>query len=348
MMTWEIFLTENKEHLVKQYIDDVISGKISSCRFVKLAVQRHLKDLETAGSRGLYFNEVHAQHAIDFFGRFLVHSKGEFAGKKFELEPWQQFIVWVIFGWKNEDGTRRFNKVYIEVPRKNGKSTFAAGVKLYLFVGDGEGGAEVYSAATKKDQARITFDEARRMVMRSPYLSKRLNVGKNNIYYPKTFSKFEPLSADTKTLDGLNIHAAVVDEFHAHPTSEVWDVIETATGARRQPMITAITTAGTDKHSVCFSYREYVRKLLIEQIQDDSFFGIIYTLDMKYDWPDIEDDDWEDEKNWYKANPNLGKSVKIKDIKDLSIKAKGMPRSLNSFLRYKLNIWTQASVRWIP
>lgn len=330
-------------------------------RFVRLAVERHVKDLKTGAARGLYFDRAAACHAIDFYG-FLRHSKGEWAGRTFELGPWQQFIKWCVFGWKRRDGTRRFREVYEEVARKNGKSTDLAGAGLYLFFADGEPGAEVYTAATKRDQARITHSEAKRMVKSSPALRSRIKIYKDNLNVEATSSKFEPLGADADTMDGLNVHGAVVDELHAHKTRDVCDVLDTATGARRQPLVWFITTSGYGQTSVCWEKREYARKVLTGIIQDDDFFGIIFTLDTKADWPDLctpeeaakakkkadVEDRWDDERVWVKSNPNLGVSCKIDDLRRKARKAKNDPGSLNSFLQLHLNIWTAQSTRWMP
>lgn len=327
-------------HPVDAYAEAVVSGKIVAGELIRLACERHLRDLKTCKIRGLYFDHDAANHALEFF-RFLRHSKGEWAGCTFQLEPWQQFIVGSIFGWKRADGTRRFRTAYVEVPRKNGKSTLAAGVGLYLFVADGEYGAEVYSAATKRDQAKIVWDEAANMVRRSPALATRIRVfsGKANMHIPETRSKFEPLGADADTLDGLNVHAAIVDELHAHKTRAVWDVLETATGARRQPLEFAITTAGTDQNSICYELHEYAVDILKHIIQDDTFFVYIATID--------EGDDWKDPRVWAKANPNLGVSVKIDDLVRKCEKAKKLPAAQNAFLRLHLNVWTQQVNRWI-
>lgn len=322
-----------------RYAEQVIAGEIVACKWVRLACERHMRDLEDGGERGLRFDEVAAQHAIDFY-RWLKHSKGEWAGRTVELEPWQQFIVWVLFGWLRADGTRRFRTAYEEVARKNGKSTAAAGVGLYLLVADGEPGAEIYTAATKRDQARITHGEATRMVKASPALRKRVTAFKDNLHIPATASKFEPLGKDTDTLDGLNVHGAIVDELHAHPNREMYDILDTATGSRRQPLIFMITTAGYDRRSICWQMHEYTEKVLQGVIEDDSFFGVIFTLD--------EGDDWEDERNWIKANPNLDVSVKLDDLQRQATRAKGMPTSLNAFLRLRLNVWTQAETKWTP
>lgn len=326
------------EYLYEQYIDDVVSGRQVACKWVRLAVQRHVRDLETGAGRGLWFDHAAARHVIDFFG-FLRHSKGEWAGTPVRLGPWQQFVVGCLFGWKRADGLRRFRTGFLEVSRKAGKSTLAAGVGLYLLDADGEGGAEVYSAATKRSQAKITFDEATRMVKGSPFLRRRIKTVRDNLHIVNTASKFEPLGRDADSMDGLNIHGVIVDELHAHKTRDVWDVLETATGARRQPLMFAITTAGFDRTSVCWEMHEYTQKLLERLVVDDSFFGIIFAID--------EEDDWEDERTWVKANPNLGISVKIDDLQRKALKAKEMPSALNSFLRLHLDLWTQAESRWM-
>src|SRR5512139_2470424 len=289
----------------EQYIDDVVAGRVSACHWVQQAAQRHIDDLEHGAERGLHFDQDAAEHVLKFF-TILRHSKGEWAGRLIELEPWQQFLLWTLFGWKRADGTRRFRTAYIEVARKNGKSTMGAGIGLYLLAADGEPGAEIYSAATKRDQARITHLEAVRMVRSSPMLKRRIRTFRDNLNIEGTASKFEPLGADADTTDGLNIHGAIVDEIHAHKTREMWDRLDTATGARRQPLMFGITTAGYDRQSLCWTLNEYSKKVLDRVIDDDTFFGLIYTLD--------EGDDWQDEKTWIKANPNLNVSKKIDDL----------------------------------
>lgn len=328
--------------IVDQYKSDVKNNKIPVCKWVRLCVERHLKDLETGHERGLVFDPAAAQLAISFFS-LLKHSKGEWAGQTIILEPWQQFVLWVLFGWKKVvDGqlVRRFNISYLEVARKNGKSTLAAGVGIYLMVADGEPGAEVYSAATKKDQARITHSEATRMVKSSPALRKRLTVFRDNIHIKDTASKFEPLGRDTDSMDGLNIHGAIIDELHAHKTRDMVDILETAQGARRQPLQFEITTAGFDRESICYQHHEYTEKVLEGTVQDDTWFGIIFSID--------KDDDWEDPNTWLKSNPNLGISKKFEYMRDQAAKAKEMPSKLNAFLRLDLDVWTQSETKWIP
>ncbi len=277
--------------------------------------------------------------AVAFFS-VLRHWKGEWAGQPVVLEPWQQWIVWSLFGWKRVvDGTRRFRTAYIEVPRKNGKTLLGAGIGLYLAFVDGEAGAEVYSAATKRDQARISHADATQMVARSPQLRKVVRTVKDNLNMPSTGSKFEPLGADADTMDGLNLHGAIADEVHAWKGRALWDVLETATGARRQPLMVAITTAGFDRQSLCRQLHDYAEKVNSGLVEDDSFFGAVYGLD--------EGDDWADEAVWRKVNPNLGVSKKLETMRQDAARAREMPAALNSFLRLHLDVWTQAATRWI-
>ncbi|HEY0701257.1 MAG TPA: terminase TerL endonuclease subunit [Candidatus Acidoferrales bacterium] len=321
------------KHPAELYVSGVLAGEIIASKWVRLACERHRRDLVEGHKRDLSFDRVAAQRVIDFF-KFLKHSKGKWAGESFSLEPWQQFIVYCLFGWKQADGLRRFRFAHVEVARKNGKTTLWAGVGLYLFFADGEPGAEVYCAATKKDQAKILFSEAERMRSASPGLKKRITSFRNNMNIAGTASKFEPLGADEDTLDGLNPHGALVDELHAHKTRGMWDVLETAMGARRQPMMAAITTAGSDRETICWKQHEYGEKILERLNNDDSFFVYIACLD--------PGDDWEDEANWAKANPNLGVSVNADDLRARANKAKQMPSALNSFLRLRLNVWTNS------
>jgi len=316
----------------------VLDGTIVAGMLIRKAMERHLRDLEEGASRGLRFDRAAAEHAVRFFG-FLKHSKGEWAGQPFILEPWQQFIIWNLFGWLRADGFRRYRRAYIEVARKNGKSTIAAGIGLYLLVADGEPGAEVYSAACKRDQARLTHSEATRMVKSSPELSRMVKVFKDNLHIEATASKYEPLGADANTMDGLNVHGAIVDEIHAHRNRAVLDVLETATGARRQPLILEITTAGSDQASICFEHHEYSRRILEGTIEDDTWFGYIASID--------EGDEWTDPAVWGKANPNLGVSVKLDDLQAKCDRAQQMPAAQNAFRRLHLDQWTQQVDRWI-
>lgn len=320
------------------YVEDVLNGEIVACKWVRLACERHRRDLKTGHERDLWFDETAAKMAVAFFG-VLHHWKGEWAGEPITLEPWQQFLVSSLFGWRRKDGTRRFRTAYLEVARKNGKTTIAAGIGLYLAFVEGEPGAEVYSAATKRDQARISHRDATEMVKRSPQMKRMVGVFKDNLHSVQSSSKFEPLGRDSDSTDGLNIHGVIADEVHAWKTRDMWDVLETGTGSRRQPLMLAITTAGFDRQSLCWQLHDYAEKVASGVVEDDSFFGLIFTID--------EGDEWEDEGNWKKANPNLGISKKWDDMRRLASRAKEMPAQLNAFLRLHLNEWTQAESRWI-
>ncbi len=323
-----------------QYAYDVKNGVIPACTWTKLATERHLRDLKEAGKRGLYFDPDAALDAIEFFG-FLKHSKGEWAGQTFELAPFQQFRLWVIFGWKRAaDGLRRFRTVYVSEARKNGKTTEEAGVGLYLLDADGEPGAEVYAAATKRDEAKLSWVEAQRMVEQSESLSKRILHARasDTLYVPDTYSKFVPLGRDKDGTHGLNVHGGLIDEYHLHPDSATFDALDTGTESRRQPLIYIITTAGTDPGSPCGQMEGYAKDVLKGHIEDDSFAAFIYTLDEK--------DDWQDESVWIKANPNLGVSVKADGIKRKLERAKRIPAAQNAFLRLHMNVWTAAESRW--
>jgi phage terminase large subunit-like protein len=327
-----------KDDLVSAYARAVAEGRILANRLVRLACVRHLEDLASASARGLRFDLTAARHAIDFFG-FLRHSKGEWAGQTFALAPWQAFVVGCLFGWHRPDGLRRFRTAYCAVPRKNGKSTLSAGIGLYLLVADGEQGAEIYSAATSRDQARIVFDEAKRMVGSSPALKRRVGILINNLHVAATASRFMPLSSDSSTMDGLNVHGAIIDELHAHRTRNVVDVLETATGARRQPLLFEITTAGYDRHSICYEHHDYAIKVLEGTVPDDSWFAYIASAD--------EEDDWTDPKVWQKANPSFNLSVKEDDLRRKAEKAIALPGAQNAFRRMHLNEWTEQAERWI-
>lgn len=318
---------------------EVVGGRSPACRLVILACERHLRDLKEGPARGLIWRPQSALYAIEFFG-YLRHSKGEWGGKPIVLEPWQEFGVGSVFGWMRADGLRRFRTVYEELPRKNGKSTKLAGVGIYVLVADHEPGAEVYAAATKRDQARIIFGEAQRMVRASPELRELVGVFKLNLSIDRTNSKFEPLSSDERTLDGLNPHCVLVDELHKHRSRALLDVMDTALGSRRQPLLWAITTAGDDNpESVYAQENDYAIKVLENVVQDDTHFAFISTIDKA--------DRWDDPKAWARANPNLGVSVKLDDLQRQAAKAKNSPPSLAAFLRLRLNVRTASADRAI-
>lgn len=272
-----------------------------------------------------------AVYAIEFF-RYLHHSKGEWAGRPFVLSPWQAFCVGSVFGWlRKKDGLRRFRVAYEEIPRKNGKSSLVAGIGVYGLVADREPGAEIYAAATKKEQARIIFSEAQRMVRSSPELRSMVNVYKLNLSVDNTASKFEPLSSDERTLDGLNPSMVLVDELHKHRTRALFDVMDTALGARRQPLMWVITTAGDDDpETVYAAENDYAIKVLEGVVEDDTYFAYIATID--------PGDAWNDPAAWAKANPALGVSVKLDDLQRQAAKAAASPPAQAAFKRLRLNV----------
>lgn len=321
--------------VARQYALDVISGKVLSCKWVRLACERQIQDLQRQGDEDwpYRFNPSRAGRVCSFI-ECLPHIKGKWGGTPIRLEPWQKFILTTVFGWEHKESRlRRFRTCYSEVSRKNAKSTLSSGVGLYMLAADGEPGAEVYSAATTRDQARIVFADAQAMARRTPELCEHYGVavGAHNIHILENASKFEPLSADAHTLDGLNIHCAIIDELHAHRTREVWDVIETATGARSQSLIWSITTAGSNRAGICYEQRTYLTKVLEGSAQDETYWGVIYTVD--------DGDDWTSEDSWKKANPNYGVSVYPDDMKRLASKAMQMPAAVNNFLTKRLCSW---------
>lgn len=327
-----------KLHIAEQYAADVLSGKIIACEFIVLAVKRYYHDIEVAADAGIHLDRKSAQRAIHFVEK-LKHTKGKFARKPFILEPWQAFVVWNIFGWKNADGTRRFREVYIEVSRKNGKTTFLAAIALYMLYADGEHRAEVYSAATKRDQAMICFNDAV-AIAKATALRDKLNIGAKAITYETTGSTMQPLSADYDTQDGLNPSCGVIDEYHAHKTNGIYDVLTTATGAREQPLILIITTAGNNQSLPCYAYRKNVINVLRTTNRDERLFAMIYTLD--------KETEINDPNMWVKSNPNIGVSVKIDYLQGQLLKAKNQPEQYVNIMIKNFNMWIQGNDVWIP
>jgi len=361
-----------------KYAEDVLSGEIIACKWVKLACQRFMDDLEHADERGFYFDVDAADHALEFFSYLKLWKGREYRGKEFVLGGHYQFITANIFGWKRKsDDFRRFRTAYIEMGRKGAKSTYAGGVGAYMFVADGEDGAEVYCAATKRDQAKIVWNNIKNLTKKSIF-AKLINYMTNNLSIESTWSKCEPLSSDSKSLDGLDTHYGCLDELHAHPTPDVHDLVDDSVGSRAQPLILIITTAGFDQEGVCYQRREYLTRVLKGIVEDDTFFGIIYTLDTKKDWPELKtrtakcpdeekEDDWQDEENWIKAMPGLcgvttsgvrygidengdpvpGYMTKLEDVRKKAKYASEIPAAQNNFLTKRLNIWTQQATRWL-
>lgn len=327
---------------VTSYARDVLAGHVVSGRLVKLACQRHLNDRETGGARGLRFDSAEAQAAIDFW-EVCPHLKGKQAkrGELLRLEPWEKFVVGSVYGWKRADGTRRFRVAWLEMGRKNGKSTLLYPAGLHGLALDGEAGPEVYAVATKRDQARLVFDLAKRACTRSPDLAELVQVYAFSLTCEENFGKFEAVSSDADTLDGLNPSVALCDEIHKWKGRDLWDVIETGMGSREQPLLWAITTAGPEgDQDVYGQEHNHTVQVLEGIIQDDARFGFIACID--------PEDDWTDPKNFAKANPNLGVSVFAEEIKAQVDKAKRMPAAANAVKRLRLGRRTQDADAWIP
>jgi phage terminase large subunit-like protein len=302
---------------------------------------RNLHD-ELAFRDGCRFNERLAEHAAAFFPKYLRHSKGEWRGKAFELLPWQRDdLIYPLFGWVRADGTRRFRRVFVEIPKKNGKSTLASGIGLYMLCADCEGGAEIYSAAADKDQAGIVHGEAIRMAEASEELSRCLKINKSthNIGYHATASWYRALSNEPGGKEGLNIHACIIDELHVWRGRDLWDTLRYGYRSRRQPLQFVITTAGDDDQSVCYSELQRARQVLAGEIRDDAFLPLIYEA--------APEDDWTSEDVWRKANPSLGSTFAAESLREDVAAAKGRAAEESTFKRYSLNIWQRASNQWL-
>jgi len=291
---------------------------------------------------GCRFNQKLVDHVVEFFQVMLRHSKGRWAGKPFKLLPWQRDeLIAPLFGWVRPDGRRRFSRSYVEVPKKNGKSTIASGIGLYLMAADGEPGAEVYSVAGDKDQASIVHGEAVHMVESSPALSSCIAINRTtrNMHYTPTRSWYRVLSSKPTSSEGLNAHGLIIDELHIWRGRELWDTLGYAGRSRLNPLTFVITTAGDDVQSVCFE--QYQRAKLVDsgQVEDDRLFTLIYEAD--------EDSDWTDPKVWRDTNPSLGETLKLDDLAADCEEAKPNVSKGVAFKRYTLNIWARSAEPWL-
>ena len=328
--------------IAKGYESDILAGKIPACEWVKKAVRRNRDDMSRFGAKGPYeFSDKEAARVCQFV-ELMVHTKGELAGQRIKLEPWQVWVLTTIFGWRRRsDGGRRFRRVYIEVPRGNGKSCLSSGVALYCLLADREPGAEVYSFATTRDQAKIVFGDAKQMAIKNPKMCQAfgLEILANALYVQKTNSTFQPKSAEGSTLDGLNTHFACIDELHAHKTRAVYDVVETSMGKRKNSLLWVITTAGFDTSGVCYEVRTMVREVLNRTVIDETQFGVIYGID--------EGDDWKTLAALEKANPNWGVSVMPDVVSSLQAKALALPSAANNFKTKHLDVWCNSMASWM-
>jgi phage terminase large subunit-like protein len=301
---------------------------------------RIIKAHETWHEKGYWFDLEAGQRVIQFCETFCKHYKGEWAGKPMLLENWQKLAILEAFGWKRADGYRLFRFMWMELARKNGKSQLAAALGVYLLLADSEPGAEVYSSATKRDQARIVFTAAQQICKQNKELMQFVKSQRTNLSVLKTQSKFEPLSSEGDTLDGLSPHGNIVDEIHAHKDRRVWDTLVTAQGARTQPMNICLTTAGLfEPESIGWQLHDHATSILDTTVEDDSWFVWISSSD--------QGDDPYAPETWEKANPNLGVSIYPQYLEQMSQLASAQPSFLNSFLRLHCNVWTQQVERWL-
>ncbi len=287
------------------------------------------------------FDEAKAQRAVEFI-RCLKHTKGRWRGQAFDLLPWQETIIRDVFGTVKEDGFRQYNTAYVEIPKKNGKSELAAGVALYMTCGDNEWGAEVYGCASDRQQASIVFDVAVDMVEQCPALKKRIKpvMSVKRLVYKPTNSFYQVLSAEAYTKHGLNVHAVIFDELHSQPNRELFDVMTKGSGdARTQPLFFLITTAGTDRHSVCFEQHQKAEDILCGRKIDPTFYPVIYGAS--------DDADWTSEEVWYQANPSLGHTIDISKVRNACLSARDNPAEENIFRQLRLNQWVKQSTRWM-
>lgn len=331
-------MTYANVNAASKYARDVTAGRIVACRYVRLACQRHLDDLKKEKSRNFKFrfDKDAAERPIKFI-ELLPHTKGEWAFKRqlITLEPWQKFIIAVSFGWlRKRTGMRRYTEVYTEVPRKNGKSAISSGVGLYMFCADSETGAEVYSGATTEKQAWEVFRPARLICKRTPHLAERfgIDIRAKTLVRPGDMSRFEPIIGDPG--DGASPSCALVDEYHEHLDNRLADTMLTGMGARKQPLIWYITTAGADIEGPCYDKRRAVIEMLEGTTPDEELFGIIYTID--------DGDDWTDPKVLVKANPNINVSVYRDYLYSQQQRAIKNARQTNIFKTKHLNVWVSS------
>lgn len=351
--------------------------------YQKRATQRWTRSKadEMAVANGCWFDTQAATHVINFFKGFLRHSKGQWADEPFAPLKWQEDeVLRPLFGWKRPDGTRRYHTAYIEIPKKNGKSTLASGLSLYGLMADDEPGAEIYSAAATRDQASIVYREAATMVKKSPGLISKITLQESvkHMAFAKTNSIYKALSADAGSNEGLNIHFLIMDEMHAQRDDRFWNTLMYGGAARRQPLQVIITTAGVDQDSLCYEYHQKAMQIIEGTLQDDSFFAYVKSaewamrrLDAEikrlqalqqqgqaaYLPPDMQAQlealeakkglVWEDPVVWKEANPSLGQTISLESFREDFLKAKQSPRLQNAFKRYRLNLWTETEEQWL-
>ena len=323
---------------LKAYLDAIEGGEIVVCKRIRKVYTRLVYEAENPGK--YRFDEERANRPIEFIERFCKHSKGEWAGQPVRLELFQKAFISALFGFvDSKTGFRKYREAFFMVARKNGKSTMLAGIALYMLLADGEAGAEVYSVATKKDQAKIIFDEVCHMVSQSPYLRKHIKKRKSDLYFSASMSKLQPLGKNSDTLDGLNSSCVILDEAHAVKDRNLYEVMKQSQSARTQPLFVTITTAGTVRECIFDDMYSYSCKVADGVITDPTFLPIVYELDSKAEW--------KDPGAWFKPNPGLGRIKKLEDLMAKVERAKQSPKDLSGILCKDFNVRETLYNAWL-
>lgn len=323
---------------IQQYYEAIEQKKVIVSTRVEKQYKKLIQDIQ--GHEKYYFDENKANKPIEFIEKFCKHSKGEWAGKPVKLELFQKAYISALFGFVDKQtGYRRYKESLFYVARKNGKSTMLSGIILYMMIADSEGGSECFCVASKKDQARLVFDEVHNMVKQSPALTRHIKKRKTDLYFNATLSRLQPLGKNSDTLDGLNSHCVVMDELHSIKDRNLYEVMKQSMSARRQPLLLMITTAGTIRECIFDDMYEYACNIVDGTFQDDTFLTILYELDKK--------EEWTDEEAWAKANPALGTIKKLDDLKVKVEKAKVSPNDLTGVLTKDFNIRDTVSSAWL-
>jgi phage terminase large subunit-like protein len=331
-------LSSSKSNFILEYWSNIESGHVVVSNKVRKVYEKLVNDINHPTGKWT-FDLRSANRPIEFIETLCKHSKGEWMGKPIELDLFQKAFISALFGFVDEQGIRRYKETFFLVARKNGKSTLLSGIMLYMLIADGEGGAQIVSAATKREQSSIVFSEALNMVSQSPALKAHLKKRKTDLYFPLTFSTMTALASDSNTLDGLNLHLAVIDELHAIRDRNLYEVLKQGMSARRSPLMVMITTAGTVRENIYDDMYEYASKVVDGTIQDDRFLPVLYELDNRNEWTDY--------RMWEKANPGLGRIKKLEDIVEKVERAKANAKDLPGILTKDFNIRDTRAGSWL-
>jgi len=324
---------------IEQYVQAIRAGKCIVPTRIKRVYEALAAEIKSPSGEYV-FDQEKAERPIAFIERFCKHSKGEWAGKPVKLELFQKAFISALFGFVNKlTGVRKYRETMFYVARKNGKSTMLSGLALYMLIADNEAGAEVYSVASKRDQARIVFDEVLNMVKQSPDLIQILKKRKSDLYFPLTFSKMQPLGKNSDTLDGLNSHLVIMDELHSIKDRNLYEVMKQSQSARRQPLLIMITTAGTIRECIFDDMYKYACGVADGTIIDNTFLPVLYELDSKAEWGDP--------LKWEKANPGLNRIKKLDDLMNKVERAKSSPRDLTGVLVKDFNVIQTVGTAWL-